>query len=830
MVALVFISAFAQTPPKGAQTLPQKKSTPATNTTPVPAKLPQKPKADGRTIIDIKSKRMFPIEIGDSTGYAFVGNVIAYHNGAVMLCDSAVRYNENKIECFNNVLINKENTYVYGDRVFYDRLTNTAEVFSPLIKMIDGDATLYTYYFKYNTLENVGEYYGGGTMMQNQMLLESDRGYYFSNTRDAVSVGNVELRDSTYLICSDSLGFNMDTEIATFYKKTYIWNEKKEILSANNGWYDTKSDHYHFMSNAYVLSADQEVWADDIDYRSDNEDATLRRDIQIFDREQEVLAFGDYGQYWGEKGDAMLTENPSVIYFHEQEDSVYMRADSIFLYVIDSTSIYSADYIGRRGADSTQVDTGEELIVDPSKKGSKTPKGMVAGNTASATEAALGEGADTTTQTGNGLTSPVKEGLQATETDTTAGGVPPPESKASGMTGEEGSVSEPMDGVGSLGSPDSGSALTPKPPAPAKMSRKELRELRKLEKQERNKAKSTAASVADPAEVTDRLSVANSQENAVTEDTTATAENDELTTDETSLVGGVQPADSLAVAGASDASESTLAETDKNSGEEQKERVVVAYSKVKIFRPDVQAICDSLVSFSRDSTVHLHKSPVLWNGENQIKSDLTVAYVKNQAIDRAVFTGGEEFGNPVMSVELDKDHYNQITGKMIEAFFKDNEIYRTDVKGNGQAYYYMQDEENGAFQSFMSIECSDITFLIIDQEIDQITFRGTPVYSIYPMNMIPASQPTTLPNFVWEGDKKPTKEEIFNRKIRLSQRTEYEKIPQPLFPLTQSINEYRLRLLQDGLWRDRDDDITFDAKEYKQRIESQQGRFNSTTK
>ena len=165
-VALLFFSAFAQEP----SPLRPAPARPRQDT--VQGDTVAKPRGE-RTIVNIKSKRMFPIQIGgDSTVHAFVGNVVAYHNGAVMLCDSAVRYDENRIECFENVLINKDSTYVYGDRVLYDRLTNTAQVFSPLIKMIDGQAVLYTYHFKYNTLDNVGEYYGGGTMSQGRMLLE----------------------------------------------------------------------------------------------------------------------------------------------------------------------------------------------------------------------------------------------------------------------------------------------------------------------------------------------------------------------------------------------------------------------------------------------------------------------------------------------------------------------------------------------------------------------------------------------------------------------------------------------------------------------------------
>lgn len=107
-VALLFFSAFAQEP----SPLRPAPARPRQDT--VQGDTVAKPRGE-RTIVNIKSKRMFPIQIGgDSTVHAFVGNVVAYHNGAVMLCDSAVRYDENRIECFENVLINKDSTYVYG--------------------------------------------------------------------------------------------------------------------------------------------------------------------------------------------------------------------------------------------------------------------------------------------------------------------------------------------------------------------------------------------------------------------------------------------------------------------------------------------------------------------------------------------------------------------------------------------------------------------------------------------------------------------------------------------------------------------------------------------
>ena len=67
-----------------------------------------------KKVVDLKADVMYPIEFRDTSAVCLVGNVAFYHSGAVITCDSAVRYSEKHMECFGNVLINKNDTYVYG--------------------------------------------------------------------------------------------------------------------------------------------------------------------------------------------------------------------------------------------------------------------------------------------------------------------------------------------------------------------------------------------------------------------------------------------------------------------------------------------------------------------------------------------------------------------------------------------------------------------------------------------------------------------------------------------------------------------------------------------
>ena len=89
-----------------------------------------------RKPVDISSRLLRPVQVGDSSVMAMVGEVMLFHNGTLITCDSLVRYSANRVECFDNVVINKDSIYVYGDRAVYSGETNTAEIFSPLIKKI----------------------------------------------------------------------------------------------------------------------------------------------------------------------------------------------------------------------------------------------------------------------------------------------------------------------------------------------------------------------------------------------------------------------------------------------------------------------------------------------------------------------------------------------------------------------------------------------------------------------------------------------------------------------------------------------------------------------
>lgn len=899
----------------------------------VPAAGVQTPSAPGapaqdpesNKVVDFVADRGYPIPYGDTTATVLVGHFAAQHNGAVITCDSAIRYNDKRIECFGNVLINKKETYIYGDRADYNGEINEARVYAPLVKVVDGDATLYTYDFRFNTLDNIGTFSGGGMLTNRENHLESDRGYYYADTHRIICVDRVEMRNDKYELKGDSVVYDTDTDQAHFFERTNIWNEGGDYIYADRGRYEKPRELYVLTRNGYVMTEKQELWSDSLDYYRESGHALLYRNIQIDDAEHKVLAFGDYGEYWKEPGNALLTQRPSVVsYDTSQSDSLYMCADSMFLYTISKSEQARADSLAKvkakaaaLAADSLAGSKGgssvDSLAAKPSAAGAKVSSdGSQAGTAAPQVAAGAVEASSDVAGAGSGSAAepiaavPAEKGGPGTDSldavpaiDTLLSdgfvarvgtGMPPADSvvavpavdtllsdslarEEAGMPPADSVVAVPavntlfpdslaQAGVKSLPADSSVHILSKRErKAQADSLKAQLRaqadsvaSVKKAQAAAARKEKLAQIAKARQARATAKLDAAKQKEEALRrKNLERRAERMEkiwakrrAKTGKAILKGKLPAsaldslvADSLREARAFAALDSLfrdslaadslgrdsmqldslkagVAAADSLRGDsiaapagDSLYRLVKGYRRVKIFRNDFQAVCDSLVAVSTDSMILLYIDPVLWNQDNQITSDVMKIYTENSKLQKAEFVG-----RPVMSSEIDTMTYNQVTGKLITAYFRNNKIYRNDVDGNVQTIYYMQEDDSPEPVGLMSIQSGAATYYIDNNTVEGITYRNQPVYSIFPMDKIPETQALFLEDFKWEGHRRPALREVFDRTIRPSERAEKSALPRPDFPITRRIEEYKKLLIESGTWVDRDDKLTPEALEW----------------
>lgn len=777
---------------------------------------PSRPQQDGDSkLVYMRSDHSYSIDVGDSMAVCMVGNFAALHNGAVITCDSAVRYDAQTFECFGNVLINQNTTFIYGDRADYQGRQNKAEVYSPLVKVIDGDATLYTFRFTFDTYTKVGEFSKGGVLFNRGHQLEAERGYYFSDTHEISCVGRVQMRDTTYQLTGDSVIYNTDTDRADFFTSTNIWNADGDYLYGDRGHYLRPEERYVITENGYVLTPKDELWSDSLDYLKNEEHVVLRRNIQIDDTEHKTLAFGDYGEYWKHPGNALLTRRPSLVgYDTTQGDTVFMRSDTILLVTSFTT---------QPAAETAEPETEAPAAVqEPAGEPADVQAGPVRDE-----------------RVRDKLPTPVEAVGEAAAADSLRiPDVQPADSLAAEVPDTvvrpDDSLTLVRDSLNRLR--DSLDTLSVKAQkAFYKAQDRKARDAEKRAKAEERRKKLQQIARARQAKLTaqlDRMAEAErrrmerrrerleaklqaKRERAIRKgkelpDSSALNRLDSLLHVQEavdSLARTDEGADSLAVDSlAASAVDSAAVEADTVR------RVVKGFRNVKIYRADFQAVCDSIVGLGVDSTLHLYIDPVLWNERNQVTSDVVDVYTKNQKIDHADFVG-----RPIMVTEIDTAYYNQISGKEMTAWFSDNEIFRHDVNGNVETIYFLQDAPGDPVNNMLVVRSGSASFYIEQKQIVTMTYRNENDYVIYPMNNIPATQELFLKEFKWLPERRPTRDEVFDRTIRPSQRREKEALPRPDFPITDKIIRYRDRLVETGHWADRDEVLAYDVQEWVRR-------------
>ena len=819
-------------------------------------------------MVDLAADVVYPFDLGeDSSVICLVGNFIGHHNGAVITCDSAVRYGDQRLECFGNVLINKNETYIYGDRAEYNGATNSAEVYSPLVKVVDGDATLYTYRFRFNTKHNIGEFDDGGVITNRNNLLEADRGFYYADLREVIGVDAVEMRNDTYQMTGDSVIYNIETDNARFFSNTNIWNNKGEYLYADRGSYDKNEELYVITSNGYILTDTREVWSDSIDYYRERGYALLRRDIQIDDTEHKALAFGDWGEYWEEPGNAVLTLNPSVIsYDPEQGDSLFMRADTI---LVDTRStlrdreeaeterLNAEAVLSAVSQDSLSVASGGAAGVQkPAEPVARKETDATGGDEAVLSDAELSDTKNRESASSEKLSTETEKKLPkeqseggdvAVDDDERREAVGDSEDAAAeaAVSGDDSADADSQTETSAENAAEDEIPLSELTKEERKARLREIAERERAEKQKiadarkREKAKAHEAlldSLAarrqakkniqlDKQARRDSLAAAKlrAHEEARKQkmlarlnrkgiklqpaDSAALAQVDSILHADMFYYDSLAHArmDSIMLSWLSD----TLAADSAGIDSAQLDtvyRLVRGFRNVKIYRSDFQSICDSLASSTLDSVIRMYLSPVMWHQTNQITSEQADIHTQNQNIDFAEF-----IGKPMMISRLDTLHYNQVAGKTMYSYFRDNEIYRDDVDGNAETIYYMQDEKTQELQGMMYITSADMTFYIEGQEITGITYRGNPDYVLYPMDKIPAEQEFFLQGFTWQADRRPAQDSVFTRVLRPSQREQKEMLPLPTFPIAERIDAYKQSLTKQNRWYDRDEKLTDDV-------------------
>lgn len=203
-----------------------------------------------------------------------------------------------------------------------------------------------------------------------------------------------------------------------------------------------------------------------------------------------------------------------------------------------------------------------------------------------------------------------------------------------------------------------------------------------------------------------------------------------------------------------------------------------AYHHVKIYRGDLQGLCDSLVYTGIDSIARFYKDPVFWNDiKHQFTADSIQAVLKNNALTKINL-----LSNAYIISQEDSIHFNQVKSPEMAAYFANNDLYRYDALGGVSAIFFL--EEDSVITVMNQKESKMLSAKIKDRQVQRLKYLEQIKNDAFPVFNLPADQ-LRLRGFTWRAEERPKeRSEVTDRVIKPSRRLEIETIPSPDYMYT----------------------------------------------
>ena len=204
-----------------------------------------------------------------------------------------------------------------------------------------------------------------------------------------------------------------------------------------------------------------------------------------------------------------------------------------------------------------------------------------------------------------------------------------------------------------------------------------------------------------------------------------------------------------------------------------------AVRNVRVFKKNMQVVCDSLLYSDLDSLGRLFKEPLIWQDiTRQYTADSISVVVKDGAMQKASL-----MSNAFITIQEDETHYDQIKGTEMLAFFDENGgLKRFDVLGGASALFYI--EENDVLATVNKPESKMLSATFKDGELQRIYYYEEAKNDAYPIVQLSQDE-QKLKGYNWQSEKRPVdRYDITPLSLRPSERRSYAARPKTKFTQT----------------------------------------------
>ncbi len=261
-----------------------------------------------------------------------LGKVKMKHEGINLTCQQALYYQkQNFFKAIGNVFIKQGDTITqtsnYAD---YDANSKQALSWGNVV-LKDPTMTLTTDTLQFDRVNQKLYYQSYATIKDATNTLKSKKGKYFLNNKKFTATTSVSVVNPEHILISNHLDYYTNSGLAYLYGPSTITNKKNSNkLYSERGFYNTKKDISHFTKNAKLFLKERTIEGDSLYYDKNKGFASATNNIRIIDTLQNFITKGNYAELY-EKKDSLFIIKKALAISIVDKDSMFVHGDTLLV-------------------------------------------------------------------------------------------------------------------------------------------------------------------------------------------------------------------------------------------------------------------------------------------------------------------------------------------------------------------------------------------------------------------------------------------------------------------------------------------------------------------
>ncbi|MCI2228106.1 hypothetical protein MC378_02925 [Polaribacter sp. MSW13] len=261
-----------------------------------------------------------------------IGKVKMTHEGIVLTCQQALYYKkENFFKAIGKVLIKQGDTITQtSNYTDYDANSKQALSWGNVV-LKDPTMTLTTDTLQFDRLNQKLYYTSFATIKDATNTLKSKNGNYYLENKKFTATTRVSVVNPEHTVISNHLDYYTNSGQAYLYGPSTITNTKNSNrIYCERGFYNTKTDISHFVKNAKLYLKERTIEGDSLYYDKNRGFASATNNIKVIDTVQNFITKGNYAEIF-EKKDSLFIIKKAVAISIIEKDSMFIHGDTLLI-------------------------------------------------------------------------------------------------------------------------------------------------------------------------------------------------------------------------------------------------------------------------------------------------------------------------------------------------------------------------------------------------------------------------------------------------------------------------------------------------------------------